>query len=138
MLVAGSLVPSPAEPIAPGGTVGDGEPHAATARTRAASAVTRATTGLRGVARAVAHRARIHRAHQLEVVVVQVGERRDRRARGAFELVRLGDDDRTGRLQPLELALDVLGLDVPDQPPRGRVLALDLGVGPDRHEALAE
>ena len=52
MLVAGLPVASPAEPIALGATVGDGEPHAATARTRAASAAARAATGLRRVASA--------------------------------------------------------------------------------------
>src|ERR1019366_6524908 len=79
-----------------------------------------------------------HWAEELEVVVVGVGEGRDRRAGLAFELVGRGDHDCSGALQALEVARDVLGLEVPDQPARGCVLALDLGVRPDHDEARAQ
>ena len=78
---------------------------------------------------------RLHRAHELEVVVVGVGERRDRRVIGALEAVRLGDDDRPGGLEALEVGLDVLARDIPDDPTRIGVSSRDLVVWPDRDES---
>src|SRR4029453_8903888 len=91
----------------------------------------------------------LHRADELEVVVVWVGERGGghRGCRGSvarFGGVGLLDDPRAGGLQLLEIALDVRGLDVPDDPARVRALALDLAVlahgepaGPDLPPGVA-
>src|SRR5881409_1839705 len=68
-----------------------------------------------------------HRARELEVVVVRIGERRD----PAFVLsrvIRLADHGGSGLAQPLELALDVFRLEVPDDAARLAVLSLDLVV----------
>src|SRR5919106_4012011 len=75
---------------------------------------------------------RLHRARELEVVVVWVGEGGDeslvvRVARP----VRLGDDRGAGRLETLEVTLHVRALDVPDDASRVRVLPRHLVVWPD-------
>src|SRR5665811_562470 len=79
-----------------------------------------------------------HRAEELEVVVVGIGERGDPGPGCLPELVRLPDDRGTGSLEPLEVALDVGRLDVPDQPARLGVAARDLVVWADSDEARAE
>src|SRR6185369_6440051 len=48
------------------------------------------------------------------------------------------DDDGARGLHPLEFALHVGRLDVPDEPARLRVLAMDLAVRPDRDHARPE
>ena len=58
--------------------------------------------------------------------------------RRGVEAVRLGDDDRPGRLEPLEVAGHVGRLQVPDDPARVDALALDLAVWTDRQEARPE
>src|SRR5258708_25772362 len=56
---------------------------------------------------------RPHRAHQLEVVVVGVGERRDRRTRYTLEPIRLPDADRSRGLQGPRLTPHAPPADVP-------------------------
>src|SRR5450432_1481566 len=70
----------------------------------------------------------LHRAQELEVVAVGVGKGCDRRLGLTFELVGLRDHDRAGRLEPREIAGDVLRFDVPDQASRAGVVARYLGV----------
>src|SRR5438093_1128065 len=83
-------------------------------------------------------RGHLHRADELEVVIVRIGECRDPRSRCLFEVVRLADDRRAGCLETLEIALDVGALDVPDDPARLRVLAVDLVVRPNRDATRPE
>src|SRR4249919_2939041 len=79
---------------------------------------------------------RLEGRHELEVVAVRVLQRRDPRVGEPVHLegVGLPDDDRPGRLETVEVPLDVGRRDVPDQPARGGVLAVDLGMRPDRDE----
>src|SRR6185436_20343856 len=79
-----------------------------------------------------------HRARQLEVVVVRIRERGDPVPRRLIEGIWLLDDDGARGLHPLEFALHVGRLDVPDEPARLRVLAVDLAVRPDRDRARPE
>src|SRR4029078_1253406 len=55
-----------------------------------------------------------------------------------LEFIRRAHDGRSGGLQLRELAPDVGGLDVPDQPARRDILASDLGMRPDRHVCIAD
>src|SRR5437870_1262703 len=74
---------------------------------------------------------RAHRAHELEIVVVGIGERGDP-ARAVAHLVGLADHRRAGRLEPLELTLHVGRLEPPDHAARLLIRALDLIVGSER------
>src|SRR5207247_4502130 len=78
-----------------------------------------------------------HRSHELEVVVVRIGERRDP-ALVLSGVIRLTDDACSSLAQPLELALHVLRFEVPDDAARLAVLSLDLIVRPERDPALLE
>src|SRR6266545_4366744 len=83
-------------------------------------------------------RGRLHRADELEVVVVRVGERGDPRLGCLPWLVGLLDDLSSGSLEPFEVAFHVGGLDVPDHPPRVGVPALHLVVWDNADRAPAD
>src|SRR5687768_8325448 len=86
----------------------------------------------------LAHRGGVERRHQLEVVVVRIGEGRDPHVGVLIEVVGLADDDRAGGLEAIEVALDVVAVDVPDQPSGMGVLAVDLAVRTDVDDAAAD
>src|SRR5438309_11916744 len=81
---------------------------------------------------------RLHRAHELEVVVVGIGEGRDPIWRLLSDVVWLANDFGPCRPELLNVPLYVLALDVEDEPARRRVLALDLVVGADRYPSAAD
>src|SRR5919197_1884261 len=80
----------------------------------------------------------LHRAHELEVVVVGVGEGRDPVGRLLSDVVWLANDFGACSPELLKVPLYVLALDVEDEPARRRVLALYLVVGADRYPSAAD
>src|SRR5437667_1363754 len=81
---------------------------------------------------------RLHRAHELEVVVVGIGEGRDPIGRLTSDVVWLADDFGACSPELLKVPLYVFALDVEDKPARRRVLALDLVMGADRYPSAAD
>src|SRR5256885_15032183 len=81
---------------------------------------------------------RLHRAHELEVVVVGIGEGCDPIGRLLSDVVWLANDFGASSPELLKVPLDVLALDVEDEPAWRRVLALDLVVGADRYPSAAD
>src|SRR5947208_15271115 len=71
----------------------------------------------------------LHRAHELEVVVVGIGEGRDPIGRLLSDVVWLANDFGPCSPELLKVPLDVLALGDEDEPAWRRVLALDFGVG---------
>src|SRR5437016_7296976 len=81
---------------------------------------------------------RLHRAHELEVVVVGIGEGRDPIGRLTSDVVWLADDFGACSPELLKVPLYVFALDVEDKPARRRVLALDLVMGANRYPSAAD
>src|SRR5437016_3130217 len=81
---------------------------------------------------------RLHRAHELEIVVVGIGEGRDPIGRLLSDVVWLANDFRACSPELLKVPLYVLALDVEDEPAWRRVLAFDLVVGADRYPSAAD
>src|SRR5438874_2458113 len=80
----------------------------------------------------------LHRAHELEVIVIGICEGRDPVGRLLSYVVGLANDFGAGRPELLEVSLDVLALDVEDEPAGSRVLAFDLVVRADRYPSTAD
>jgi hypothetical protein len=74
----------------------------------------------------------LHRADELEVVVVRIGQDGDPHLRGLIRPVWLPDHGYSSGSAPLELTLHVGCFDVPDDSPRAAVLTLHLIVRADR------
>src|SRR5438270_7000208 len=81
---------------------------------------------------------RLHRAHELEVVVVGIGEGRDPIWRLLSDVVWLANDFGACSPELLKVPLYVLALDVEDEPAWRRVLALDRVVGSDRYPSASD
>src|SRR5207237_10007030 len=81
---------------------------------------------------------RLHRAHELEVVVVGIGEGRDPIWRLLSDVVWLANDFGACSPELLKVPLYVDALDVEDEPAWRRVLALDLVVGAHRYPSASD
>src|SRR2546428_3280276 len=80
----------------------------------------------------------LHRAHELKVVVVRIGERGDPHVLAFVRLIGLLHHACPSSPELFELALHIPFLDVPDHTPRFSVLPLDLIVRANGHRATAE